>query len=295
MRKYIALLITLVFPCKFIAQESLMDILNQETSQNNDTIYAIATFKGTRVVSGQSIETAGKNELNVGIQHRFDIVKGGLSEFYGLDQSATIRLGIDYGVTNRFEVGIGRSNQEKLVDGHIKYKIIRQCQGALNIPVTITWFSSVAAITQKWTYPERDNRFASRFFYAHELLIARKFTERLSLQVIPGIIHRNLVKTKEDQNIVPYTGIAGRVKLTKRLSFNSEYYYVWPGKTADDFVDALSLGFDIETGGHIFQLHISNSKGMVEKNMITENSNKWQDMEFRIGFNIIRNFNLSKK
>lgn len=287
--------ILLVYIVVSINAQSLLDELNNEINAEPDTIYTMGTFKATRLINGQSVETAGKNGLNFVISHRFGNVKTGAFDFFGLDVEGHIRFGLEYGATKKLDIGIGRGNDEKLYNGFFKYKLLRQSSGAINMPISLSWYSSVAITADQWQFPKRDNIFSSRLSYVHEAIVARKFSERFSAQVIPGIVHLNLVKTKEDENIVLYSGFGCRYKLTKRIAFSTEYYYIISNYTASQTVDPLSIGFDIETGGHIFQLHLSNARGLNEKIMLTENKNKWDNLEFGLGFNIIRNFDLSKR
>ena len=271
--------------------QSLLDQLSDELKQKPDTNYATATFKSTRIINGQSIETVGKNGMNIIISHRFGNLNSGIHQFYGLDQSS-IRIGLEYGISRRLDVGLGRSRDQELVDGYIKYKLIRQSSGAIVMPVSVTFYTSMQVKAQKWSQPELVHKLSDRFSYVNEFLIARKFSNNFSLQFVPGFVHRNLTQTIGDKNLVPYLGIGARYKITNRLSLSSEYYYVYPGLTALPSYNPFSVGIDIETGGHIFQLHFSNSRGMQEKIMIPDNPFSWSHGDIGFGFNIIRNFNL---
>ena len=293
MRLYLFLLV-LVSAISVNAQ-SMLEMLEQENKAKPDTIYAIATFKSIHLINSQTVETVGKNGLDLIISHRFGNVNTGVFDFFGLDLKSDIRIGLEYGATDRLDFGIGRSSEEKLYDSNFKFKILRQSSGAVNMPISVSWYSSMAINTDHWPYPDRNNLFTSRLFYAHELIIARKFNDQLSLQIVPGAIHRNLVETKNDENIIAFTGVGARYKLTKRLALSSEYYYIISPYTAQHYINPLSIGIDIETGGHVFQLHFSNSKGLHEKIMIPENTNDWLKGQFGFGFNICRNFDLSKK
>lgn len=273
--------------------QSLLEMLEDENKQTPETSYTEATFKATRIINGQTVESAGKNQANFIVSHRFGNLSMGAYDFWGLDQSV-IRLGLEYGLTNRLDIGIGRSNEQKLIDGYIKYKILRQSTGVKNMPITLSWYTATYYTHQRWTTPDRDNLLSSRFYYVHQAIIARKFSDKFSLQVSPGVVHRNLVVSEIDQNDVPFVGLAGRFKLTNRISLNAEYFWMLPGQTADDFINPLAIGFDIETGGHIFQLHFSNSRGRTEKS-IPENKNNWLSGDIGFGFNIIRHFSLKKK
>ena len=278
--------------CPLLKSQDLLDMLDEEDSNKKE--YVTGTFKATRLVNGQTVETTGKNELVFVISHRFEKIDRGFYDLFGLDNS-TIRFELEYGLTDKIDIAMGRSNYQKLYDGHIKYKFIEQATGPASSPVTVSFFSSMAIKTEEWTDDTKSYKAVHRFYYVHELLIARKFSPSLSVQLIPAVVHRNLVKTTEDQNTVPLIGIGGRFKLTKRLSVNTEYYYIVPGKTADDFSNALSLGFDIETGGHVFQLMFTNSRGIYEKNFLTETTGKWTDADIYFGFNIARYFSVKNK
>jgi hypothetical protein len=230
--------------------------------------------------------------LDIKISHRFGFISGGLYELFGLDQ-ASIRIGGDYGITDRLMVGVGRSSYEKTYDGFIKYKFLRQCSGAKNMPITLAGLTTMAIKTLKPSDPTRENYFSSNLYYTFQLIMGRKFSESFSLQLSPTLVHRNLVATLEEENDVFAIGIAGRIKLSKRTSLNGEYIYVLPGQIADTYRNSLSLGIDIETGGHVFQLHFTNSTSMIEKGFITETVGNWADGDIHFGFNISRTFNVN--
>ncbi|MFC2125148.1 DUF5777 family beta-barrel protein [Bacteroidota bacterium] len=277
-----------------LAQDDLLELLEEETSMEEEIDYTYATFKTTRIINGQSIETTSGGVLNFIIAHRFGKISDGAYEFFGLDQS-TIRLGLEYGITDNFNIGIGRSSFLKTVDGYVKYKFLKQSTGKKNVPLTIVFYSNMAIDGTKWSEPERENYFSSRMSFASQLLIARKFSNAFSLQLTPGFVHRNLVETTEDQNDILAIGFGGRYKLSNRVSVNAEYFYQLPGTNADKTSNSVSLGFDIETGGHIFQLHMTNSKGMIEQYFIPNTTGKITDGDIYFGFNINRVFTISKK
>lgn len=272
--------------------QSLLEMLESDSTQTPSTVYTEATFKTTRLINGQTVETAGNGNLNFIISHRFGDLKSGVSTFWGLDHSL-IRLGLEYGFTSKVDIGIGRSNEQKLVDGYFKYKILQQSSGAVNMPFTLIWYSNISTSTLPWANTNRQNLFSSRLYYVHQIILGRKFSERFSLQVGPGVLHRNLVEREIDQNDAPFVNISGRIKLTSRISLNGEYFWLLPGQTSNDFCNSLAIGVDLETGGHVFQLHFSNSRGRTEK-FIAENTNSWMDGQVGFGFNIVRYFNLKK-
>ncbi|HQW25384.1 MAG TPA: DUF5777 family beta-barrel protein, partial [Saprospiraceae bacterium] len=263
----IALMIMAVVPGQAIAQEEqeLLSLLGREET----TEYAAASFKTNRVINLHSLESTTAGVLDVKISHRFGYLNGGIYDLFGLDESS-VRLGADYGVSDRLTIGVGRSSYEKTYDGFIKYKLLRQSTGLKNMPVTMAILGTAAITTLKWADPNRDNLFSSRVAYTTQLIIGRKFSNGFSLQFSPSWVHRNLVATSAEKNDVIALGFAGRFKLNKRLSFNAEYIYVPPDQLAEQYTNSLSIGFDIETGGHVFQLHFTNSTSMIEKGFITE-------------------------
>jgi hypothetical protein len=275
-----------------IAQD-LDSLLEAELNMNEEVEIVQATFKATRIVLGQSIENTAKGELNFIISHHFGTINQGMYNLFGLDKS-TIRFGFEYGLTKKISIGYGRSSLNKIYDGNIKLKILQQSTGKKNIPLSISAFSNIGITSLDWANPKRDNLFESRIFYNFQLLMARKLSSRLSLQISPTLIHRNLVKTKKDQNDVFSIGAGGRIKLSNRTSFNAEYFYLLPGKTADDYYDSFSIGFDIETGGHVFQIYATNSNGMIEQEFIPETNGSWNKGDVRLGFNISRVFTIVK-
>jgi Membrane bound beta barrel domain (DUF5777) len=287
-----------LYTCNIVtAQDDLMKALDSVV-QKPVTKYTTATFKTTRLINGHSVENTAKGVLDLKVMHRFGMVNKGAYEFFGLDQ-ATFRLGFDYGVTNRLMIGIGRSTFQKQYDAFYKYKIIRQGEGPGTSPVTLSAVSSIMLSTLKFTNLNRKNYFSSRLSYAHQLLIGRKFSEAVSLQLMPSFVHGNLVNSVKDPNDVFALGMGGRIKLSKRISFNAEYYYVLPItlKEGEEYKlpgtkNSLALGFDIETGGHVFQLHFTNSTGMTEKTFITETTGDFFDGDIHFGFNISRVFTL---
>lgn len=284
----ISLLLVVTFPV--YSQGDLMDLFEEPEPKQE---YTYATFKTTRVVNGHSVENPAPGVLLFIISHHFGELNTGFYELFGLDQS-TIRLGLEYGLNDRISFGIGRSSWEKTYDAFLKVKLIRQQSGIREVPLTLSYFSSIALNSLKWQDPERENYFSSRLSYVHQLLVARKFNKDLSLQLMPTLVHKNLVPTKEDQNTAFAMGMGGRYKLTNRLSLNAEYFYLLPDQYTEEVHNSLSLGFDIETGGHVFQLHFTNAKPMFERGFITETRGRWDKGDIYFGFNITRVFTVRK-
>jgi len=283
-------LLFLIFTSAF-AQEDLMDMLDDKTTA--DTNYTTATFKSTRIMNGHSVEKMPPGQLDFRISHRFGALNTGPYEFFGLDQSS-IHFGLEYGIFKWLMAGIGRGTYEKTFDGFAKFTILRQSEGARVMPVSVSALSSVAVTSSKWPNPGRTNYFSSRLSFVQQLLIARKLNQSFSVQISPTFVHRNLVSTELDHNDLYAIGAGGRMKLTKRISFNAEYYYMVnrTSYSSQSVYDPLSVGFDIETGGHVFQLIFTNSLAMIEKGFIGETSGSWAKGDIHFGFNISRVFTL---
>lgn len=269
-------------------EDGLLSLLGEEEEEETIEL-ARASFKTNRVVNLHSLESTAAGVLDVKISHRFGTLNGGTYELFGLD-NASIRIGADFGVTDRITIGLGRSSFQKTYDGFIKYKFLWQSTGKRKMPLSAALFASTAVQTLKWQNPDRENYFSSRLYHTFQLMLGRKFSEGLTLQLSPTLVHRNLVKTSAESNDVLALGAAGRIKLSKRVALNAEYIYVLPDQLAPGFRNSFSIGFDIETGGHVFQLHFTNSTSMIEKGFVTETNENWLDGGIHFGFNVSRVF-----
>jgi len=293
MRRLSFTFLFLLIPLGIFAQDDLMNLLNKDAPKEIN--YTTATFKSTRIMNGHSIERMPEGQLDVRISHRFGTLNSGAYNFFGLDQS-NIHLGLEYGITNWIMVGVGRSEFEKTYDGFAKFSILRQSTGLKEMPVSVSVVTSIALKTIKFPDQTRTNYFTSRLAYTAQVLVARKISEGFSLQLTPSYIHRNLVATELDPNDILALGAGARLKLTKRVSLNGEYFYIANPKTYmnPQIYNPLSLGFDIETGGHVFQLFFTNSLGMTEKQFIGATTGQWKKGDIHFGFNISRVFTLKK-
>jgi hypothetical protein len=291
-RSSLALLFFLIHLGIF-AQNDLLELLNKDTIPEIN--YTTATFKSTRIMNGHSIERMPPGQLDVRISHRFGLINSGAYEFFGLDQANT-HISLEYGIFNWLMVGIGRGSYEKTFDGFTKFSILRQSTGAREIPVSVSVLTSVALKSLKWPDPTIKNYFSSRLSYVAQVLVARKISQAFSIQITPSYVHRNLVSTELDPNDLFALGAGGRMKLTKRISINAEYYYMANPKTymSQQVYNPLSVGIDIETGGHVFQLVFTNSIAMIEKGFIGETTGQWNKGDIHFGFNISRVFTLKK-
>lgn len=309
--KSIKLIIVFLFFCTTLVAQDDTDLMKQLEKDSNKTNYTTATFKSTRLITGHTIETLGKGILDVRILHRFAPINRGFYDFFGLDY-ASMRLGFDYGITNNIMIGIGRSTWQKTYDALFKIKILKQSTGAVNMPVTLTFVSTFATRSDLARKDTLNNRilinFADRTSFSEQLIVSRKFSNNFSLQFMPiFIFNHNKIDsintyTKNKDNIVYgqkrkntfALGFGGRLKVSKRVAINLEYYYQMPDAKPGIRFNNLSLGVDIETGGHIFQMHFTNANGMTEKSFITDTDDKWRDGYIRFGFNISRVFKVGK-
>jgi hypothetical protein len=291
------ILLFLVSPCLVFAQEDLLGELEKGSAE--ETEYAFATFKGTRLGNGHTIETKNAGSLEFIFGHRFGAINGGAYEMFGLDQ-AYVRLGLDYGITDRLSLSIGRNSTDKTMDGYLKYKLLRQSKGAKNFPISVTALGGMAyKISPKDEDEPEGFEDVDRLSYTGQLLIARKISTNLSLQLMPTFIHKNLVESYEENNQVAL-GIGGRLKLTKSVALTTEYYYNFSAPDNSTLTedqkqyDAFSLGIDIETGGHVFQLLLTNAIGLTERAFITETRDDFFAGDIHLGFNVTRTFQLKK-
>lgn len=286
MTRYIFCLL-LLLPSAIWAQEDLLAILDEETEEVETKVEAI--FKGTRLINGHTVETRDRNNLDFIISHRFGRLNGGAYEFFGLDQS-NVRLGLDYGLTDNINLGIGRSSFEKTFDGYFKYAFVHQTSGKRNVPVSATLLSSISIKTLRQREFE-ELTFSQKIAYTHQVLIARKFSSAFSMQVMPTLIHFNAIEPTDERNNAFAAGIGGRIKLNKRVSLNAEYYYQFQRKDQLS-KNVIAIGFDIETGGHVFQLQLTNAQAMIEKGFLAETTGDFFNGDIHFGFNISRTFQL---
>lgn len=273
------------------AQEDLLSLVDDKEPKKEYVKYA---FKSPRVINGHSMEFLSPGTMDFRILHRFGELSSGATNLFGLDQ-ASMRLGFDFGLLRNLMVGVGRSTYKKEVDGFIKFAPIMQATGAHASPVTVAFVSGITMNGVPWADKTIQNYFTSRLAFYNQMIIGRKFSERLSLQIAPTMVHTNLVSYVYQPNDVYSIGFGGRMKLSKRVAFTWDYQHLLNGKNEYGTNYPLSLGFDIETGGHVFQLHVSNSEGMNERAFITETAGSWGKGNLRFGFNLSRVFQIKKK
>jgi len=296
MNKFLAILFCLVCFSVANAQDDLMKMLEEESAADYEPEKVLATFKGTAVINAQTIQTVKKNTLEFNIAHRFgdmDISnkKGsnlGGHTLYGLENASNIRFSLTYGITDKLSVGLGRSKMNEHVDGNLKES---------GLPISAAYFTSAAV---SFVADVSGNKFENRLSYAHQIIIASKITRGISLEVLPTFVHRNYVdqtiihptNASVDENDIFAIGVAGRFKITKRMAFVFDYFHAFSKFRDSDngYYDAIGAGIEIETGGHVFHINVTNSAGLIENDIIPATTSGWGQGEYKLGFNISRVF-----
>lgn len=270
--------------------DDLISLLGKEKPKKERITNA---FKSTKVINGHSMEFLAPGTMDFRILHRFGQIDKGYKNLFGLDQ-ASMRMGFDFGIFQNLMFGFGRSTYKKELDGYIKFAPIRQATGSGSFPFTVAMVAGMTYNTSPFTDTAIKNYNTSRMAFYFQTIIGRKFSNAISLQVTPTMVHNNLVLLTSQPNDVYSIGVGGRIKFSKRMAFTFDYFKRITGLEEGVTYDPLSVGFDIETGGHVFQLHFSNSAGMNERAFITETTNRWDKAEIRFGFNLSRVFQIKK-
>lgn len=296
MKIKILLLVAFVFySFSAMAQEdSIFDELESITELERHDV--IAAFKSTRVILAPSIERVHKKQLHFRVSHLFSTVSSGYRDLFGLDHLVNMNLSLEYGVNDHIQVGLARSNKaDKALMPNLKVSLIRQSSGKNSFPLYISYFGNLDWKTTTYTSSAINDYFVGRLDYVNMLLIARKFNRHLSVQLSPAWIHRNLTTDSFEPNDLYVLGLSGRYMLNDHISFNWEYFYTYPTSEAIQTKNnPLSLGVDIETGGHVFQLYFSNASALhAGKFLINQNQNFF-DGTIQFGFSIMREFNFNR-
>ncbi len=295
--KYYLTLILSILSLSTFAQDDLLDMLNSEESESTPERIAY-TFKATKLINANTIETTKKKTLDFRITHRFgDMQIGepiGKHTVWGLDNASNIRFSFDYGLTDNISIGIGRSKTNEHIDMNLKFKFLHQKEKGM--PISAAYYTN-AAISPVAIIP--DNDFANRWSYVHQLIIASKITRSISLEMLPTLVHRNYVTNdvnpengSVDENDLFSLGFGGRFKVSNRVSFVVDYFLTFSEyrTTSNGFYDPLAIGIEIETGGHVFHINVTNSEGIIENDFIPNTRSNWGDGEYKLGFNISRVF-----
>lgn len=285
--------LSLASTCSF-AQDLLDELGKEEAPKEQITK---ATFKATRLVNMHTVETLGKRSLDFRIAHHFGNLGAGPESFWGLDNAAAIRIALEYSFDGRLMGGIGRTSQGKLADGFLKYRLLRQTDGG-SMPISVTLFSSMYYTLEKSFVVNGVDKYgdrANRFTYCSQIMIARKFSESFSLQVSPTYTHFNLVERIGQTNDVWALAGLARMKVTKRSAVVLEYthnFNLYPDQAPIKYYSPFGIGYEIETGGHVFQMFFTNASGIAEPQTISNTTTGFDDWGFGLGFNISRVFRL---
>ncbi len=273
------------------AQDDLLAELNAIDSDPTKS-YVFATFKGTRVINMQSIELPGEGVGQFIVGHRFGALNDRpLYNLFGMD-IAQIRFEYSYSPKAWINIGGGRSSGAKTYDFFTKIRLLRQsnrskCSQCIDFPISMAYYGSATIVTTPYS-DGIDHDFLDRVAYTNQIIIARKFNKNISLQLVPTLVHYNLVPTVHDNNDLLGLGIGARYKLTNRLALTSEI--MLRQQQPSNTFNALSIGIDIETGGHVFQFHLTNCRLMADNQWIAQNPGSWANGDIFLGFNISRVF-----
>ena len=281
--KYL-LIIFLLTPLFVDAQDDLLDEIDTNATEGQ---YATAAFKGLKIVNFESTKLVAKDELTFIVSHRFGSVKNGIDTFFGLDEAVT-RIHFVYGITDAINIGVSRSSFLKIYDVTAKYRLVRQEENGF--PFTIVGFNALLINTAL----ERENlpllKFKHRLGYTAQILISRKINTDFSIELAPTFFHDNYVQMDEQSNSQFALGFGGRYKLGKRWSVNADYGLHLNRASNSPFKNPLSIGLDLETGGHVFQMHFSNAQAMNTNGFLGQGTGDWLDGDVYFGFNLSRRF-----
>ncbi|RTY87270.1 DUF5777 family beta-barrel protein [Flavobacterium sp. GT3R68] len=288
------ILLALLFPLCAFAQD---DLLSKIDSAQVDTKVESA-FKSMKIVNIESTKLAARGDLYFVVAHRFDYVNHGFDDFFGMDNANT-QLKFLYGVIDWWTVHVARSGFQETYDVGVKYRLHSQEKNGF--PFAIVGFNSVAINSEmkEEDYPKM--KFSNRLSYVTQVLISRKFNDKLSLEVAPTYFHENTVRDILDENddaILPNPqdnsqfaiGVGGRYKFAKRWSVNMDYAAHLNRASQSVYRNPLSIGVDLETGGHVFQMHFTNSRAMHETGYLGQTTGDWGEDEIAFGFNLVRVF-----
>lgn len=294
------------------AQDDLLDLV-KEDPKDEPSKKVYATFKTTKIVSAQTIETVKKRNMDFRVTHRFgniynsgtpNALNDAAHQYFGLDNSTDIRISFDYGITDKLTIGIGRSKFREMYDGLVKWRFLTQSEDN-KVPVSVCFYGDLG-----YTSMTTDNLYAGtirpetkeahRIQYCSQLLIARKFNSWFSLQLMPTYTHRNFIKQqvnisngKEDMNGLFSLGLGGRVKLSKRFAVVADYFYNFSEFQQNNpagYYNPLGVGIEIETGGHVFHVNYTNGAAILESSLLTNTQDTWTKGQIKLGFNISRWF-----
>ena len=274
----------LIFSLFLYPQE---DLLSEIDNGNQDAAYEIAIFKGLKVINFESTKLVANKGFSFIVSHRFGTVKDGFQNLFGLDQAVT-HLNFVYGISENVNISASRSSNQKIYELGSKIRMIKQRKG--ENPFNIVVYSSVLANTglDKDNLPKLD--FKHRLSYVAQLLVSRKINSKLSFILSPTFFHDNYISDDYQNNSQYGIGFGGRYKIGKRWSLNTEYGVHLNRSDNSLYNNPFSIGVDIETGGHVFQLHFTNSQSMNTNGVFGTSTGDWTEGDVYFGFNLARSF-----
>lgn len=298
MKKLLLLIALSILAIPVFSQDDLGSILDTVVPREK----IAATFKSTRIINLQTNETVHRRTLDFRVAHRFGAVGAGsggsIHNLYGLDNSSDIRIAFEYGITDELMVGVSRTKHNEDYEGLVKYRLLQQTNDN-HIPLAITLFGNMVysgRVNPGFTYddPSPTTEHMRRISYALQAIIARKFSSRISFELIPTMVHRNFVENPEDDNNIFAIGAGGRIKVTRGMAIIADYIYNFsdlrkPGND-NGYYNALGAGLEFETGGHVFSIMFTNAEYILEHEFIADTRSSWTNGGFRFSFNISRNF-----
>jgi Membrane bound beta barrel domain (DUF5777) len=275
------ILVLLLFPFTLFAQDDLLKEI--DSAATNERVES--AFKGLKIVNIESTKLAAKGDFYFIVAHRFGSVKDGFEGFFGLDNAAT-QLKLVYGVNDWLTVSGARS--EVAYDFSTKFMLQPQIKDGF--PVAIVGFTSLGInnTLKESNYPKME--FNDRLIYVSQLLVSRKFSNKFSLELAPTYFHENFVEDDNQENSQFAIGMGGRYKLTNRWSLNVDYAAHLNRSSTSRFKNPLSIGVDLETGGHVFQMHFSSSQGIHESGFLGNTTGDWTKGDVFFGFTLLRVF-----
>ena len=297
MKKTILLFSTLIAQSLSVLAQSSDDLLNM-VAEKPTKEYVTATFKTTRLINFHTVEILSKRSLDFRISHRFGDFNTGAYNAWGIDGGANIRLALEYTHGSRLMFGIGRTSGKKIVDGFLKFRLLKQTTQGGGMPISVTLFSSVYHTFLQNVYIDGVNKYQNipdRLSYCNQIMIGRKFSSRFSFQLTGAMVHFNVVDKITDKNDCFIVGAVTRFKFAKRQAITLEYAHRLNKYTDSKLYDSFGIGYDLETGGHVFQMHFTNSFGLTEDQFYMNTNTSWENWGIRLGFNISRVFSLQRK
>ena len=276
---------TLLIFCLFLYPQE--DLLSEIDNGNQDAAYEIAIFKGLKVINFESTKLVANKGFSFIVSHRFGTVKDGFQNLFGLDQAVT-HLNFVYGISENVNISASRSSNQKIYELGSKIRLVKQRKG--ENPFNIVVYSSVLANTglDKDNLPKLE--FKHRLSYVAQLLVSRKMNSKLSFILSPTFFHDNYISDDYQNNSQYGIGFGGRYKIGKRWSLNTEYGVHLNRSNNSLYNNPFSIGVDLETGGHVFQLHFTNSQSMNTNGVFGTSTGDWTEGDVYFGFNLARSF-----